>query len=165
MKSQSKSIYFHSRKCIWKCRLENGGHLSWPQCVNSLAPGRCYWNPKLVSFKLISRINILSISCKIAIRWRSQELTDDKSRLWLGTVRQQAITWANVDPDMFSHMSSPDHKELNEVYWCWPYISWKATSMGQDNQELKSKGWSQISVLEKDENQKLITHFSLWINQ
>ena len=33
MKSQSKSIYFHSRKCIWKCRLENGGHLSRPQCV------------------------------------------------------------------------------------------------------------------------------------
>ena len=26
-------IYFHSRKCIWKCRLENGDHLSPPQCV------------------------------------------------------------------------------------------------------------------------------------
>ena len=24
---------FHSRKCIWKCRLENGGQLSRPQCV------------------------------------------------------------------------------------------------------------------------------------
>ena len=26
-------IYLHSRKCIWKCHLENGGHLSRPQCV------------------------------------------------------------------------------------------------------------------------------------
>ena len=25
MKSESKLIHFHSRKCIWKCRLENGG--------------------------------------------------------------------------------------------------------------------------------------------
>ena len=26
MKSQSNFIHCHSRKCIWKCRLENGGH-------------------------------------------------------------------------------------------------------------------------------------------
>ena len=26
MKFQSKSIHFHSRKSIWNCRLENGGH-------------------------------------------------------------------------------------------------------------------------------------------
>ena len=26
MKSFSKFIHFHSRKCIWKCRLENGGY-------------------------------------------------------------------------------------------------------------------------------------------
>ena len=29
-----KFIYFHSRKCIWKCRLGNGGNLSRLQCVN-----------------------------------------------------------------------------------------------------------------------------------
>ena len=33
MKSLSKLIHFCSRKCICKCRLENGGHLSRPQCV------------------------------------------------------------------------------------------------------------------------------------
>ena len=27
VKYQSKFEHFHSRKCIWKCRLENGGHL------------------------------------------------------------------------------------------------------------------------------------------
>ena len=33
MKSYAKFINFHSRKCIWKLSLENGGHLSRPQCV------------------------------------------------------------------------------------------------------------------------------------
>ena len=27
--------HFHSRKCIWKCRLRNGVHLSQPQCVDN----------------------------------------------------------------------------------------------------------------------------------
>ena len=29
-------IEIYSRKCIWKCRLENGGHLSRPQGVNHI---------------------------------------------------------------------------------------------------------------------------------
>ena len=33
-----KLTHFHSRKYIWKCRLENGGHLSRPQCVNPCLP-------------------------------------------------------------------------------------------------------------------------------
>ena len=33
MKSQWKFIYFHSRKCIRRCRLENGDILPRPQCV------------------------------------------------------------------------------------------------------------------------------------
>ena len=36
---------------------------------NSLAPERCGSNCKLIIFKLVSRIDILSISCKIAIGW------------------------------------------------------------------------------------------------
>ena len=27
---------FSSRKCIWKCRLEYGGHLSRLQCINNV---------------------------------------------------------------------------------------------------------------------------------
>ena len=34
VKFSSKVQYFHSRKCNWKCHLQNGGHLSRPQCVN-----------------------------------------------------------------------------------------------------------------------------------
>ena len=35
VKSYSKLKHFHSRKCIQKFRLENGGHLSRPQCVKT----------------------------------------------------------------------------------------------------------------------------------
>ena len=33
-------------------------------------------------------------------------------RWWLSVVRQQAITWANVDPDLWHHMVSLGHYEL-----------------------------------------------------
>ena len=39
----------------------------------------CYF--KLVIFKLVPRLNILSISCEIVLRWTPQDLTDDKSIL------------------------------------------------------------------------------------
>ena len=48
-----------------------------PQWVKSLAPGRCGCNIVLVIFKLISMIDILSISCKITLMWMLQGLTDD----------------------------------------------------------------------------------------
>ena len=40
-----------------------------PTVVNSLTPGGFAYSLKLVNFKLISTINILSIFCEIAIRW------------------------------------------------------------------------------------------------
>ena len=51
------------------------------QWVNTLAPGRCGCNLKLVIFKHTSRVDILSISCEIALRWMPQDFTDDKSTL------------------------------------------------------------------------------------
>ena len=50
-----------------------------PLCTesfNSLVPGGFDYSLKLVNFELISMINILSIFCKIAIRWMPQHLTD-----------------------------------------------------------------------------------------
>ena len=44
--------------------------------INSLAPGAFDYSLKLVNFKLISTINILSIFCEIAIRWTPQHLSD-----------------------------------------------------------------------------------------
>ena len=58
-------------------------------------------------FKLISAIDILSIFREIPIGWIPQHLADQHwLRQWLGAVRQQAITWANVDPDFWPHMAS-----------------------------------------------------------
>ena len=48
----------------------------------------------------------------------SLDLIDDKSTFGSGnglvplTVRQQAITWAKVDPDLCCHMASLGHNEL-----------------------------------------------------
>ena len=36
-----------------------------------------------------------------------------KQILVIGAVRQQAITWANVDPDLYRHLASPGHSELS----------------------------------------------------
>ena len=44
---------------------------------NSLALGRCDCNLNFITFKLMSRTNILSISCQIALKWTAQNLTDD----------------------------------------------------------------------------------------
>ena len=48
---------------------------------NSLAPGRCGSNFKCVFSKFIWWINILTTSCGIALRWVSENLTDEESTL------------------------------------------------------------------------------------
>ena len=42
-----------------------------------MAAGMYGCNLKLVIFKLISEIDILSISCEIILMWMPQDLTDD----------------------------------------------------------------------------------------
>ena len=49
--------------------------------VNSLAPGKFEWNFRHVIFKQILVIDGWGISCEIALRWISLNLTDDKSTL------------------------------------------------------------------------------------
>ena len=56
---------------------------------------------KLINFKLIIMINILSIFCEIGIRWMPQHLTDHKSTL------VQVMAWCLTAP---SHYLSQ----------CWP---------------------------------------------
>ena len=43
------------------------------QCVNSLVLGRCGYNFKYVIFKYISVIDVLNISCEIAMRWMPRD--------------------------------------------------------------------------------------------
>ena len=84
-------------------------------CFNSLTPGRCVSHFKSIIFKLIVQNYSLRTHFEIALSWMPQNLTNEKSTLvreWLGAVTQQAITLANVDPDLCRHMASLSHNEL-----------------------------------------------------
>ena len=80
-----------------------------PKCdINSLAPGRCRstCNFKSVNSEHMLWLKFISNSGKIALRWMPQNTFTDKSTLfrwWLGTIRQPAITRANVDRDLWHH--------------------------------------------------------------
>ena len=52
----------------------------------------------------------------ISPRWFSQ---------WLGAIRQQVVTWANVDPDMCHYMVSLSHNELIVYNSKWPPLTMK----------------------------------------
>ena len=82
---------------------------------------------------------------EIMLRWILSDLSHDKStwfRQWFGAVKQQAITWANVDPELYYHKVSPGHngsintKPLPVCHTAWfmPYsynwymhTVWKST--------------------------------------
>ena len=55
--------------------------------VNSLAPGKFEWNFRYLIFQIITVIDSWGISCELALKWMSLDLTDDKSTL------VQEMTW------------------------------------------------------------------------
>ena len=93
--SQIYNIKVHNRnlKLFWlsDCYLTPPSHYLNPKSVchqmdprstfDSLAPGRFERNLRKVIFKLILMIYGWGIFCKIALRWMSMDLTDDKSTL------------------------------------------------------------------------------------
>ena len=55
----------------------------------------------------------MSTSNEIALRWMPPNTFDDKATMvQISVFRQQAITWANVDPDMCHRMVSLGHDRL-----------------------------------------------------
>ena len=82
--------------------------------ITKLIPERrgCYF--MLVIFKLISRIDILSISCEIALKWMIQDNTDDKSTL------PHVMDWCEATNHYLyqcwpSYMSLLGHNEVNKT--------------------------------------------------
>ena len=79
---------FKSLRLVWRC-----GTNRWNLWVfdlpiscsntilNSLASGKNEWNFKALIFQIISVIDGWSISCHLALRWMSLDLTTDKSTL------------------------------------------------------------------------------------
>ena len=64
--------------------------------VNLLVPGRCSCYLLSVIFERRSWIDILSISCEIALKLRSQEHTDDKLpvvQAWSSQATSQYLNW------------------------------------------------------------------------
>ena len=53
----------------------------WLIFINSLAPGKFEWHFRYLIFQIISVIDGWGISCELALRWMSLDLTDDKSTL------------------------------------------------------------------------------------
>ena len=83
--------------------------------LNPLATGRCGNNFESVispsmCYGLISwaHVKFLSAQCHRMPLMISQHCV----RYWLGAVRQQADTWANVDLDLCCHRASLGHNEL-----------------------------------------------------
>ena len=69
--------------------------------VNSLVPGRLLWKFIPVILKIILMSDDWGISPKIALRWKSLALTDDKPtmiKLIACAARQLAVTGAFIDP-------------------------------------------------------------------
>ena len=86
-----------------------------------MGPLEIWMKCQISNFKLIILIDFWGITCEIALRRISMDFIDDKSILiqvlaWCRqAVRQQAITWANVDPGLCRYMASLGY---NELYVC-----------------------------------------------
>ena len=63
------------------------GHV--PALVSIYRGWEIHWNPKLIIFTFILRIDTFNISCKNALRWMPQDLTDDQSTL------VEIMTWCH----------------------------------------------------------------------
>ena len=63
-------------------------------------------------FKLILAINTFSVKFLSGEYNTSLVISQQWFRQWLGAVKQQAITWANVYPDLWRHMASLGHNAL-----------------------------------------------------
>ena len=71
------------------------------QWVNSLAPGKFEWNFSYLIFKIISVNDGWVISCKLALKWMSLDLTDDKSTL------VQVMAWCRQATSHYLNQSWP----------------------------------------------------------
>ena len=81
--------------------------ISWDLNFNSLAPGRCGCNLKLIILKPISKT-----FWAFPVKLPSSEATT--LHWWLVSVdRHQAVTWSNVDQVLCCHLASVIHNVFN----------------------------------------------------
>ena len=106
--------------CLNQCRPRSlpSYHVTRPQWVNSLAPGRSGCNLK---FSNLTRIDMI-ISGTFPVILPSGEchktslmISQHWFRLWLGAGWQQTITWTSVDQVLCCHMVLLGHSELAHI--------------------------------------------------
>ena len=86
--------------------------------INSLAPGRCDCNVKLVIFKPLSRIDILSISCDLTDDYSKLVHVNDLSQCWPRFISPCGVTrpqWVKIDSGL--RVS----KSREYIYGIWQY--------------------------------------------
>ena len=79
-------------------------------------------------------VKLLADECHRTSLMRSQY----RFRWWLGAVRQQAITWANVDPYLRCHMALLGHSEL---FLAYPITETTTTPLTRTWMKTTSKFW------------------------
>ena len=90
VKSESKFIHFYSRKCIWKSRLENGGHfVTASMClhIDACSKWPTFWGRRLwmlcllysipISLQFVSDVRIDEQPCGIIRRKHDKICRDD----------------------------------------------------------------------------------------
>ena len=104
---RDKSATLNRRQKLKKRRSVINGHFfdldvsSADRNFNLLAPRRFCRYLKWMIFKLISRTDILVISCEIALRWISRDLNDEKSIL------VQIMAWCHQATSQYLNQHRP----------------------------------------------------------
>ena len=115
-----------------------------PPSVNSLASGKFEWNFRYLIFQIISVIDDgWGISCELALDECHSTL------LMISQHWHQAITWANVDPDLCRQMASLGPNELTTTgsNQSWDSIEHqqKLIRPGESHNECTYQVWHQCN--------------------
>ena len=97
------------------------------------------------------------------IRWIPKDLIDDKSTwawLWLGAVRQQSITWTNVDQVLWSCMASPGVNGCKCVFQFFVLISSRTQDSGLKLFIQQQNTWEYTKEMKSYVEQLL--HYMVW---
>ena len=97
-------------RCCWSSADRRCSNYIW--LINNFI---AYWGATCIRSFMSAwtlTVKLISGECHRSSLMRSQHWL----RLWLGVVRQQAITWANVDPDLCHHMASLGLNELIQIF-------------------------------------------------
>ena len=98
-------------------------------CLNSLVPRRFEWNFRKVGFNVISVVDDWGISCEVAFRWMSPDITYDKSTL------DQVMAWCRQGTSHFLSQCWPRSKQAYfkcryisiYIYYMWYIDMWLMT--------------------------------------